>query len=160
MNQLLEQTSAAILQRVDPRLRPVVEKLVESGKRVMYSEKTRELAMQQLAGGTDPENIGAGVAQLAGMLFTESNRTVPMQALAPASAVLLAEALAFLEEAGAVQVDEQFLAACTQALGASFLQLLGITPEKLQEVIGQQPAAGAAQPAAQQGIVAGAMGGA
>lgn len=143
MNPILEKTSAAVLEKSDQRLQPVILKLVEAGKKVMYSERTRDLALEQLQGGADPEAIGSGIAQLAGILFTESQRTAPMEALMPAAVLLLVEALAFLEEAGAVEVTPDLVAESTSALGSSFLQLIGVTPEKLQQMMaGGMPAEG------------------
>jgi hypothetical protein len=65
--------------------------------------------------------------------------------------LLLFEALEFLEEAGAVQVDAPQLAAYTQAAGSAFLQMLGVTPEKLQGMIGQAAPGAPAVPVAPAG---------
>lgn len=150
MNQLLAKASEAILAKVDQRLHPVVQKVVEQGKRVMYDEKTRPMAMHQLKAAKDPESIGAAVAKLAGILFNQSRNTLPMEVLMPAATLLLCEALGFLEEAGVLQVDNDLLAKCTMAMSSAFLQLMGVTPEKLQELAAQR---------GQAGIVSGAMGG-
>jgi hypothetical protein len=157
-NPLIEKARASILEKVDPRLAPVVTKVVEAGKRVMYSQQTRGLAIQQMKSGTDPETVGAAVTKLAAVLFNESKQTIPMNVLLPATMLLLFEALEFLEEAGTLKVDAQNLAGYTQATASGFLQMLGVTPEKLQGMVGQAmpsgPAAAAPQPAA--GIVEGA----
>ena len=151
MNPLIDKTRQALMAKVDKRLAPVVAKVVESGKRVMYSDETRQMAMQELKKATDPEGIGSAVSKLAAVLFSESKQTIPPNVLFPATMQLMLEALEFLEEAGAVKVDNDFLAACTEATGSAFLQMLGVTPEKLQEMSQQQPPA-------QPGIVAGQMG--
>lgn len=164
MNPLLEKTKAAILQKADPRLVPVINKLVDAGKQVMYGEKSRGLMIKELGDGKDPEQIGAGVAKLVAVLFNESKKTAPMQALIPAAVLLLCEGLSFLEEAGTVQVTNDFLSECTMAMGSNVAQMFGATPDKLQGMIdksgqGAAPAAGV-PPAAPGGILAGAQQGA
>jgi len=137
MNPLLQRTQDAILQKVDPRLVPVVKKLVDAGKQVMYSEKTRKMTLQQLGDGKDPEKIGAGIAKLIGILYSESKKTAPIQALVPAGVLLMCEGLDFLEQAGAVKVTPDFLSQCTMAMGSNVAQLFGATPDKLQGMMNQ-----------------------
>jgi len=156
MNQLIEKARQALLQKVDPRLRGVIDKVVASGKQVMYSEQSRQMAVQELKRGTDPESVGAAVAKLAAVLFNQSKQTTPMNVLLPATMLLLFEALEFLEEAGTLQVDAPQLAEYVQATGSAFLQMLGVTPEKLQQMIGQAAPAGPTAAPPPGGIVAGA----
>lgn len=154
MNETIDKCRQALLEKVDPRLRPVVEKVVAAGQKVMYSEQTREMAVQELKQGTDPETVGAAVAKLAAILFNQSKQTIPMNVLLPATMLLLFEALEFLEEAGSLQLDAAQLGAYVQATASSFLQVLGVTPEKLQEMVGQSLSK--APPAPAPGIVEGA----
>jgi hypothetical protein len=159
MNQILDKMKAAFLQKADKRLLPVIDRLVESGKKLMYAEQNHGLLKQQLGDGSDPEAIGAGVAKVVGILFKESGGKAPMPALIPAAMLLLGEVLQFLEDAGAPAVTPDFLAECTQATASAVLQMLGVSPEQIQGYVdkaarqGPQPAAPAA-PAA--GIVGGA----
>ena len=164
MNPLLQQTHDAILKKADPRLVPVINKLVDAGKQVMYSPKSRDMMMKQLGDGKDPEAIGAGIAKLIGILYSESKKTAPIQALVPAGVLLMCEGLDFLEQAGAVEVTNDFLSQCTMAMGSNVAQLFGATPDKLQGMMdkakpGGQPAAGQPQ-AAPPGIIAQAQQGA
>jgi hypothetical protein len=161
MNPLLEKTKQETLAQ-KPQLRKPIEKTVEAGKKVMYDEKTRDMAVQQLSAGSDPESIGSAVAKLAVILLNQAKGAMPMEVLIPASTILLCEALQFLEDAGSVEVTPDLLAECTMAMTSALLQALGATPEQIQGYIdkargGQQaPAQPAAQPPG--GIVAGAQG--
>lgn len=157
MNDLIEQTRQALLAKVDQRLLPAVQKVMEQGKRVMYDDQTRDMAMQELRSASDPEGIGAAVAKLAAILFNQSKNTIPPQVLFPAAMQLMLEALSLLEEAGAVQVDNELLAQTTQATGSALLQMMGVTPEKLQSMLAK--GAGAAPKPAGGGLIAQAMGG-
>jgi hypothetical protein len=153
MNPLLQQTSDQMLAKVDKRLVPVINKVVESGKKVMYDPQTSEMAMTELSNaGNDPEAIGAAIAKLGGVLFAESQKTLPPSALFPALIILMCEALDFLEENGVVQVTPDFLAAVTQELGSAFLQMMGVSPEKLQSMVPEQ-GQGPSQPEAAGGLI-------
>lgn len=157
-NPLLQQASQAILAKVPQQLQPVVLKVVESGKKVMYAPETRAMLEKQLAGPGDPaEKAGAGAAKLFALLFNRSKHTIPMQAGAPAGAMLLCEALDFLEQGHQVEVTPDVLAAATQAYGSNLLQLLGVDPSKLQGMVSPSEAPAAAAPA-QSGIIATAQG--
>lgn len=156
MNQLLEQTKSSILAKAEANIRPVIEKVVAAGQKAIYSPEMREMTLKQLGDGQDPELIGAGVAKLAGILYNQSKNTIPMQALIPSAMILLCEGLQFLEDGGAREIDADFLANCTQAMTSNLLQLLGVSPEKLDGMI-NQPGSSTA-PAKPTGIVAGAQG--
>lgn len=134
-NKLLEQTKAAILQKADPRLRPVIDKLVKAGETIMYSDRGRVMMANQIGKGDDPETVGAGIAKLIGIIYNESKKTAPMQAMIPAAVVLLCEGLQLIEDAGGPTVNNDFLSQCTMAMGSSVAQLFGATPDKLQGML-------------------------
>lgn len=175
MNQLLQQTQDKIAESVNPpELRQAVEKVVEAGKKIMYSEQTRDLLIDQLNSEGDlPEVVGSGIAKLAAILFSEYKRTLPMEVLMPSAFLLMVESLDFLEKAGQAEITNDFVAKCTEEVGSAILQAIGVTPEQLAAAQNGQPISpGAAQapataeptqPAAPAqpppGIVSGAMGG-
>lgn len=166
MNALLEKTKAGILAKADPRLAPIIQKVVAAGEKVMTSDQTRGMFVKQMSAGANPEAVGAGVAKLIGILQNQSKGSIPPEVLVKAATILMCEGLQLLEDAGKAQVTPQFLADCTKAMGSAVLQLLGATPEQLSTLLqkgGQpqgQPAQPAPQPAPQapppQGIINGA----
>jgi hypothetical protein len=172
MNQLLEQTRQKILESVQPQeLVQSIEKVVEAGKKILYSPKTRDMVMQELQSDGDIEDvIGSGVAKLTGLVYAEYKKTLPMEVLMPVNMLLMLEVMDFLEQGGKLQVTNDTLAETTQATASAMLQLLGITPEKLEEYTRQAQggagqgapeeamAGGAQQPAS--GLIGNAMGGA
>lgn len=160
MNPLIEKVRQAVLAKADPRLVPVIEKIEAAGQKVMYAEKTRGQMFKQLGDGSDPEAVGQGVAKLVGILFNESKRTAPMEALIPAAVLLLCEGLDFLEQSGAVKVTNEFISDCTLAMGSSVAQMFGATPDKLQGMVdasGKPPAPAPAAAPAPGGILASAQ---
>lgn len=146
MNDLMKKAAADRMAKVNPKLVPAVEKVVASGKKVMYAEQTRGMFLEAMKAGTDPESIGAAVAKLMVILQNQAKGTIPPEILIPAATLLLFEGLAFLEDAGMVTVDAPFLAECTKAMGSAMLQIMGVSPEKLQGMLQQGAPQG--QPAA------------
>lgn len=136
MNQLLQQTEQQILSKAHPKLVPVIQQIVKAGKQVMYSESTRHMLLNQFKRGGDPaEVVGEAIAKLMGILWRESKGTIPMQAAAPAAAMLLCEGMNFLEESGVLQVTPELLANSTKAMSANLLQLFGVSPERFQQFL-------------------------
>jgi hypothetical protein len=163
---LLQQTVQATLQKAKPQYVAAINKVVTAGKKVMYSQQSRQMVMAEMKqAGSDPEAIGAAIAKLIGILMAHAKGTMPAEVFVPAATILLCEALQFMEDAGALKVTADFLAQCTKATGSAILQLLGVTPDKMQAMLQKQPQAAQpvqpAQPATQpsqppQGIIAGA----
>jgi hypothetical protein len=154
-NPMLQQAAQAVEAKVPPDLKNTYQRIILAGEKFMYSPKTHEMMMKQMSGPNPAEAAGEGIAKLFAILMKESKGTLRMEAAIPAMTVLLCDGLDFLEQAGRIKVDEQLLAAATEEMGSDILQMLGMTPDKLQQMMAQrgQPAA---QPA---GIVAGAQGG-
>lgn len=159
MNEMLQKVEAGILEKADPRTVPAIQKIVKAGKKVMYSEQSRTLFLDEMKNGADPEAIGAAVAKLMGLLSNQAKGTIQPDVLIKAATLLMCEGLQFLEDAGTVTVDADFLAASTKAMGSAVLQLLGASPEQLSGLLQGKgaPAQPAAQPAPPAGIVQGAV---
>ena len=146
-NKLLMKAEAAIEAKVKPAQKNAFQRIVLAGLKVLYADKARKMVASEIKGGGDVAHaVGNGVAKLLGVLLSQSKGTMPMDAAIPAGSLLVCEALDFVEQAGVIKVDAAVLDAATQTMGASFLQLLGVTPEKLQGMMDkartakQQPA--------------------
>ena len=164
-NPLLQKTEEAIAAKVPANLKNAFQRIITAGLKVMYDPKTNDMMAKELKSQGDPAEIaGAGVAKLLGLLMNQSKGTMPMKAAIPAATVLLCEGLDFMEQAGLVKVDQNVLAKAMQAMSSSFLQLLGVTPDKMGQMIAQarqqQAAPKAAPPKRPAGIVAAAQQGA
>lgn len=170
-NPLLQKTEQAIEAKVKPEQRQSFQKIVTAGMKLMYSEKVRQGITKELQRNKNiPDVVGNGIAKLLGTMMSQSKGTMPMQAAIPAATVLLCEALDFVEQAGLVKVGNDVLAKTMLTFNASFMQLIGATPDKLQAMIQaakqakagqpmQQSAQPAPQPAPQPtGLVAAAQG--
>lgn len=141
-NPLLQKTEQAVLAKVQPNLQMALQRTVSAGLHIMYGSKGNILA-QQLSKTPDyAHNVGEGAAKLVGILFHQSKNTMPMNVAVPAATIFMCEGLDFLEKAGRVQVTPELLAETTQDMGASVLQLFGVTQDKMQQMIAQKAAQG------------------
>lgn len=157
-NQLLQQTVTAIEAKVPQELRATFQRVVLAGEKVMYSPQSHDMMIKQLKSSDNPaEAAGEGVAKLFAILLNQSKGTLNMRAAIPAMTVLLCDVLDFMEKSMGVQVTPQLLAAATKEMGSSLLQIMGVTPEKLNQAMSKAGGMQAAQP--DQGIVSAAAAG-
>jgi hypothetical protein len=155
-NTLLQQTEQQTQSKVPAKFKTSFDRVVLAGQKLMYSDETHSMMRSQLDAPNPPEiNVGEGIAKLMGILWKEGKGTIQMEAFIPAALILLCEGMDFAEKAGKMQVTPDTLAAATKELMSSLMQILGITPEKIQAAKAQ---AKPAQPAAPKGIIGKAMG--
>lgn len=138
---LLNQVVQRQLARVSDPLKPVVQRAIGAGERIMYAPQMRKQLMQQLSQPGPKENAAAeGVAKLCIVIYRQSNGKLPYRALIPAGSVLVCEALQFLLDSGAIpQITNEVVQEAIKEFASSFLQLLGVTPDKLQSLMAQAP---------------------
>lgn len=135
-NVLLQKTEQAIAAKVRPDLRKLFQHTVLNGETIMYSPKTRKTVMGQLKQSGDPATIiGEGVVKLMGLLMAKSKGTMPPNIAIPAATVLMCEALDFAEKAGMVKVNQAMLAKTTHVLTSALMQMMGITPARLNSMM-------------------------
>lgn len=153
-NPILQQAIQAVEAKVPADLRRTYDRIILAGEKFMFSEQTRQMLMNQMKSSQNPaEAAGEGIAKLFAILLRESKGTLSMPAAIPAMTTLLCEALDFMEEIGYVQVTEDLLARATEEMGSALLQILGVTPDKVQSMLASQTGGNKA------GIVNGAQGG-
>lgn len=111
-----------------------LDKIVLAGKKVMFSEQSHKMFLEQLDGsGTVAQKLGQGVAGLMGLLWQESRQSLPPQLLIPAGMVLVAVAADFLRQGG-MDVTDEDVAGGIEALVTALLQAGGVDPEKMAEI--------------------------
>lgn len=163
---MLRQVANAVLAHVQKPLEPVVDRAVAAGEHVMYAQQMRKHLMDQISASDDPAIVaGDGVAKLVVILYKQSAGKLPLQALLPAGQILVCEALQFLLDAGMTQkIDNDTVDRATQEYGSTVLQLLGVSPQKMQSLMAGQQSQPTQQPQPQQpqqqpGIISGAANG-
>jgi hypothetical protein len=175
---LLVKVATEVTNKVPVQLREPLLRAVNAGNKIMYAKETQHLVQNQmLQKAPVGTKIGEGVAKLIGIVWRDANGKLPMRIMIPAGVVLAMQAIEFMVDTKVIkpeEVDTALVDEVTQEFASSFLQLLGVTPEKLQGMlhqatsayeqhVGSQPAEPAPQQAPQQqppqqgGIVQGAM---
>lgn len=119
---------------LDPKQAAQLDRMVLAGKKVMFSEQSHKMFLEQLdAPGTVAQKLGQGVAGLMGLLWQESRQSLPPQLLIPAGMVLVAVAADFLRQGG-MDVTDEDVAGGIEALVTALLQAGGVDPEKMAEI--------------------------
>jgi len=111
-----------------------LDKIVLAGKKVMFSEQSHKMFLEQLDGpGTIAQKLGQGVAGLMALLWQESRQSLPPQLLIPGGMVLVAVAADFLRKGG-MEVADEDVAGGIEAMVTALLQAGGVDPDKMAEI--------------------------
>lgn len=137
-NPLIIKAEAAVDAKVSPADKEAYDKIVLAGMKVMFSKETHGQLVQGFKEAGDPLTaIVEGIIAIIGILFKESRGTMPPGPMVLAGQSLLMEALDFMDESGMIEVDEQMLGDATQKYIETLLPKIGLTPDKMQAVLGK-----------------------
>lgn len=116
---------------IPPSMQDAYQRIVLAGMKVMFDPQTHKLMLDALDGPGDmPDKLGKGIASLMGLLWQQSNRTMPPQLMIPAGLELLAHAVDFLNKSGQ-QVSNQDFGDATQVFIQTMLEMFHLDPEKV-----------------------------
>lgn len=105
--------------------------VVKAGMKVMFSEETHELMLEQLeAEGDLGENAGKAIAGLMLLLFQQSNGTMPQEVIIPAGTYLLAQGADFMEKVTGETFTADIMATATQVMIDELMKKAGVDPQK------------------------------
>lgn len=141
-----------------PELREPYERVVLAGYKVLFSDETHDAIVDQLAGdGPIAQRVGEGITRILGMLFTESNGTIPPEVIVPAGIELTVAASDFLIKGGLEDMQPRDVGDAVGIMIQTVMQKFDVKPENVQEggEPGAEPAPGQPQPGG--GLVGGAM---
>lgn len=130
-NSVLKAAEAKIEANLTPKLKPVYDKIVVAGlKAGLEGGETSLLA--QLKDSKDPiADAGKGAASLVFILRKNSRDTMPLNAMVPAGATLMLNALDFLEQAGIAEIGKEEITIATKAYTDVVFKGLGVSPQML-----------------------------
>lgn len=135
-NPQLQQVEQAVQAKVPPNLQNAFQRIVTAGLKVMYSDDTRQMLMNQLKQPGEPTELaGQGIAKMMAILYQKSKGTMPMRAAIPAAQVLLCEGLDFMANAGMIQISADTIASSTKEMVTYLLQIFGFSKDKMQKYI-------------------------
>jgi hypothetical protein len=137
-NQMIIKAEAAIDAKVSPADKQAYDRIVLAGMKVMFSKETHGELMAGLKESQEPLKTAVeGIVGLLGLLFKESRNTMPVGPMILAGQSLLMEGLDFMEQGGMIQVTPDMLAEATQLYIETLLPKIGMSPEKMREVLGK-----------------------
>ena len=124
--------------QVPPQLQEAYEKVVIAGMKVMFSEQTNQILLQELQRpGAVGEKMGKGVAGLLLLLFKESNETMPPQVIFPAGVELVMQAADFLRQTELAKVTNQDIGVAVETMIMTILEKFGVDPNQLPQMFSQ-----------------------
>ncbi len=139
-----EEQIQAIYESVPEKDRATVERVVQAGGKLMFSEQTHKYMLEIVdADGDMAGKLGVGIVQLMMLLHQQTKGKIPLNAWTPAASILLVNAMEFVEKTDGGMDMELY----GQALKIMILSLT----KKVKEITGQtdkqaEPAQPAAQP--------------
>jgi hypothetical protein len=136
-NQLIIKAEAGVDQKVPPKDKNAYDRIVLAGMKVLFSKNTHSQIMQGMKEAQDkPSTAAEGIVGLMGMLYKQSNNTMPVAPMILAGMSLLMQALDFLEQAGVMQIDPPTLEAATTHYLETLLPKIGLTQDKMDAMLG------------------------
>jgi len=151
---LLKKIEAGIEAKVPPELKKEYLKVIVSGMKIMYDEKTSEQMIKMINEGNDVTgNIARGIALLVGMIYQQSGKKMSIPAGCMAAIVLMTQALEFASKTKGIEITPDLVAECTQKTSRAVMAKFGIGQEQIdmatkagQAKQGGQPTDQPAQP--------------
>lgn len=96
--------------QIQPNLKDVFDKMLLSGMRLMFDKRSHEAALEQLnKEGPMDQKLAEGIVAVMYLLWTQSNQTLPMQLIIPATVALTLRAYEFLEKSGDPEANPAML---------------------------------------------------
>lgn len=136
---LLRKTAEAVIDQVPKQLRRQLLNAVMAGETALSSKEFGPEIQRQMQREGDPADlIGEGVAKLIAMIWMDSQGKLPLRILIPAGQVLVCTSLEFMIDAGVFDdVNSEDIGMATESYVMALLEMLGATPDKIQEYLSQ-----------------------
>jgi hypothetical protein len=127
-----QEVGAQIAKDIPADLQEAFTRIVKAGMKVMFSDETHDLMMEQLRQDGDMDKVlGEGIAGLMLLLFKKSNQTMPAQLLVPAGIYLLSEAADYVEKIMKEQMPPEIMADSIQVMTDIIFEKMGVPKDKL-----------------------------
>ncbi len=133
----------AILEKVNitPDLKPMYDKAVLAGLRIMFDKKSHVMLIEQLdKEGPLPGKIAEGVIALMYMLWEQSNKTLPPKLLVPITFTLTLRAFEFCQMSGEQEATKETLGEAVDLTTTRIMKEFGVEEGQVEQLVQQQTA--------------------
>lgn len=149
-----------LLEKIDPKDRESLDRIVIAGQKVMFSKETHKYMLDMLnAQGDMADKLGIGIVELLGLLFQQSKGGIPPHLAIPAGSILLVKACEYVEKTGG-EINSDIFADANQMMVTGIKKYAqemeaeqGQQPQSPQNAAQEQAPAPAADPN-QRGLIA------
>lgn len=135
----IEAIIAQASQKVPPQLKPMFDKVVLSGMRIMFDKQSHGMMVEALdKPGPMAKRISDGVIQLMYLMWKQSNHTIPPQTIVPAAVVLTLRVFQFLQESKDPEATPAVLGDAMHQVVQGILDRFGASEDKLPALLKNQ----------------------
>lgn len=139
--------------KIPPQLRQAYLGIVSAGMKVMFSDKTNGMMIQQLKSSPDMvKNLSEGIAGLMAILFKQSQNKMPQQLIVPCALELLSHAIDFIAKTKMANLTAQQVGDTTQATLYAVLAKFHVSKEQADQMLAQMAQKGQGGAQAQPGM--------
>lgn len=158
----LQAIEQGIMSQIPPEAAEALEKVVLSGRQILYDPSTHSSIMENfrdIQDDSDPRKVALGVSALLTMVNREAE-SIPVELMIPAGALLCVEVEKFLEESGMLETDPSFTGNMIEEYLAIAMQKTGMPKPGVPKPPVQGEIPGGVSPSTRQappGIIEGAV---
>lgn len=135
----VEPIIAKASQGMPAQLKPMFDKVVLSGMRIMFDKSSHQMMLESLDGpGPMAKKLSDGIIQLMYLMWKQSNHTIPPQTIVPAATVLTLRAFQFMQESKDPEATPQVLGDALHAVVQGILDRFGATQDRLPALLKNQ----------------------
>lgn len=132
----VEPIIAEASKKVPAQLKPMFDKVVLSGMRIMFDKSSHQMMLDSLdKPGPMSKRLSDGIIQLMYLMWKQSNHTIPPQTIVPAATVLTLRAFEFLQESKDPEATPQVLGDALHDVVQGILDRFGATQDKLPALL-------------------------
>lgn len=149
----IEPMIAKAHENIPPNLRPMLDKVVLSGMRIMFDKSSHQMALAELdKPGPLAQRIMNGMVALMYLLWKQSNQSIPPQLIVPATLILTLRAFQFLQMSKEPEATKEVLGEAVADSVQGVMDRFGATQDKIPALLkgqgaqAEQPGAPAAPP--------------
>lgn len=157
---MLDPSQIRASMKIPPQLKESYLKIISAGMKVMFSDKTSGMMVQQLKSSPDMvKNLSDGIAGLMAILFKQSQNKMPQQLIVPAALELLTHAVDFIAKTKMAQLTPKQVGDATVATIYAVLAKFHISRAQADQMLAQMGQKGKGGAQADAGQVAPQSGG-